>query len=120
VVVQTPAQQQTAASQQTAVTQSPAQQQTTNSQQTAATQAPAQQQTPASSALLLRYYRVREGDCYWRIAANPLVYNDRYQWPRLYEANKSKMVNPDNPHLIFPGMMVEIPSLNGELREGTY
>jgi nucleoid-associated protein YgaU len=79
--------------------------------------APAGTQT---SPTALRYYVVRPGDFYARISADPRVYNDGSLWRRLYEANREKMPDPDNPHLIFPGMTIEIPSLNGEPREGTY
>ena len=30
------------------------------------------------------------------------------------------MKNPNNPDLIYPGMKIEIPSVSGEFREGTY
>ena len=71
-----------------------------------------------------KYYVVRlimdARDCFDKIAAYPWVYNDRYQWRVLYEANKDKIHNPNNPHLIHPGQVFEIPSLSGEVREGTY
>ncbi|GHV88238.1 hypothetical protein AGMMS50267_05980 [Spirochaetia bacterium] len=66
-----------------------------------------------------RYYTVQSGDSYWRIAADPLVYNNPRLWRGLYEANRDKMEDPNNPNLIEPGMVIEIPSLNGEYREGT-
>lgn len=59
-------------------------------------------------------------DCYWRIAAKPWVYNDPFQWPVLYAANKAAMVDPANPDLVMPGMIIVIPSLKGEVREGEY
>jgi nucleoid-associated protein YgaU len=71
-----------------------------------------------------RYYVVRlimdARDCFDKIAAYPWVYNDRYQWRVLYEANKDKIRRPNNPHLIHPGQVFEIPSLRGEVREGIY
>lgn len=71
-----------------------------------------------------KYYTVRlnlkKRDCFWRIAAFPFVYNDPFKWKLLYEANKNKLKDPNNPHLIFPGMIMEIPSLYGEIREGEY
>jgi hypothetical protein len=70
------------------------------------------------------YYVVRripgKEDCYWRIAAYPFVYNNPLLWPKLYAANKAKMKHPDNPNLIYPGMIVKIPSVKGEVREGTW
>jgi nucleoid-associated protein YgaU len=54
-------------------------------------------------------YTVRWGDSLWKIAANPGVYNNPYQWRRLYNANKRNLINPNNPHLILPGMVLVIP-----------
>ncbi|MDR0761363.1 MAG: hypothetical protein LBF74_14855, partial [Treponema sp.] len=55
-------------------------------------------------------------DCFWDIAG--LVYGDPYRWPILYEANRSKLEDPDNPDLLEAGTVLEIPSINGERREG--
>ena len=79
----------------------------------------------SSSALVLpRYYTVVarpvNTDCYWNIAGMDGVYSDPFQWENLWHANKDAMKDPENPHLIFPGMVIEIPSLKGERREGTY
>ncbi len=59
-------------------------------------------------------------DCYWNIAKMPAVYGNGLLWPRLYMANKVRMRDPENPNLIYPGMIVEIPALRGEARDGTY
>ena len=59
-------------------------------------------------------------DCYWNISGRPYVYNNPLLWENLYQANKTKMKDPANPDLIYPGMKVEIPSITGEYREGTY
>ena len=71
-----------------------------------------------------QYYVVRlipeSRDCFDQIAAYPFVYNDRYQWRVLYEANKDKIQQPNNPHLIQPRQVFIIPSLRGEAREGVY
>jgi len=71
-----------------------------------------------------KYYVVRlildDRDCFNKIAGYSWVYNDRYEWRILYEANKNVIRHPDNPHLIHPGQVFEIPSLYGEIREGTY
>lgn len=73
---------------------------------------------------LPQYYIVRpwveSKDCYWNISARPYVYNNPTLWENLYRANKSNMRNPANPDLIHPGMKMEIPSISGEYREGTY
>jgi nucleoid-associated protein YgaU len=54
-----------------------------------------------------RYYSVQEGDSYTSIATD--IYNNPLLWSLLYQTNRSRMPNPDNPHLIFPGMIVEAP-----------
>lgn len=59
-------------------------------------------------------------DCYWNISGRPYVYNNPTLWENLYQANKAKMKDPANPDLIYPGMKMEIPSISGEYREGTY
>jgi hypothetical protein len=59
-------------------------------------------------------------DCLWRIAEMPFVYNDPMQWPLLYRANLSIMPDSKNPDLIEPGMVLTIPPLAGETREGNY
>ncbi len=79
---------------------------------------------PETEPVLPRYYVVRlipeRRDCFWRIAEYDFVYGDPWKWPILYEANRGKIPDPDNPHLILPGMVVEIPSIDGEVREGTW
>jgi nucleoid-associated protein YgaU len=67
-----------------------------------------------------RYYIIRAGDTFNSIAADPRVYDNRNEWFTLYQANRGKLENPDNPHLLTPGTMIEIPSIAGEAREGTY
>jgi nucleoid-associated protein YgaU len=61
---------------------------------------------------------LKQRDCLWRIAGFDFVYGDPHQWPRLYEANKDKFPQPDNPNLIVPGMILTIPSIHGEERSG--
>ncbi len=73
---------------------------------------------------LPRYYVVRlitdRRDCFWRIAEYDFVYGDPWQWRVLYEANKDKIPESDNPDWIEPGMILEIPSIAGEYRDGTW
>ena len=73
---------------------------------------------------LPKYYVVRPWastkDCFWNISGRPYVYNNPFLWENLYEANKEELSEPDNPNLILPGMKVEIPSISGEYRDGTY
>jgi nucleoid-associated protein YgaU len=67
-------------------------------------------------------YRVKNWvplkDCLWNIAAKPEIYEDPFQWRRIYNANKSKLPNPDNPDLVLPGTLLDIPSIKGEFRTG--
>ena len=69
----------------------------------------------------MQEYTVKTGDSYWSIADR--FYGDVQLWRIVYEANKDRMINPDNPHLIFPGMMLTIPHVfSGQSisRTGTY
>jgi len=78
----------------------------------------------SSRAGLAKQYTVRtwrvERDCLWTIAGYPWVYNDPWKWKVLYEANKDKMPEPGNPNLIEPGMVLDIPSIEGETRQGMW
>jgi hypothetical protein len=79
--------------------------------------------TPASGTLPMQYtvrtWRV-EKDCLWTIAGYSWVYGDPFKWRELYNANKDKMPDPANPDLIEPGMVLTIPSLQGESRQGIW
>ena len=59
-------------------------------------------------------------DCLWNIAALPEVYGDPLKWPILFNANRHRMPNPSNPDLILSGMVLEIPSIDGEVRKGAW
>ncbi|MDR1374069.1 MAG: LysM peptidoglycan-binding domain-containing protein [Treponema sp.] len=78
---------------------------------------------PSDGTLPARY-TVRtwqiERDCLWNIAGRPWAYGDPTKWRLLYDANKAKLPEPNNPDLIEPGMILDIPSLKGETREGTW
>lgn len=73
---------------------------------------------------LPEYYVVRRiperRDSFWRIAEYEFVYDNPWEWPRLYETNRDMLQDPDNPHLIQPGMEFRIPSLDNERREGVW
>ena len=77
-----------------------------------------------AAADLPAFYTVRlipeARDCFWRIAEYPFIYGDPWKWKILYEANKDKIPQPDNPDLIEPGIVLTIPSIAGELRSGTW
>jgi len=59
-------------------------------------------------------------DCLWNIAGRPWVYNDPYKWKILYEMNKTRMPDSNNADLIEPGMVLDIPSVKGETRQGMW
>jgi nucleoid-associated protein YgaU len=59
-------------------------------------------------------------DCLWNIAAMPWAYNDPFKWRVLYEANKSILPRPNRPNIITPGLVLTIPSIKGEIREGLW
>ncbi len=48
------------------------------------------------------------------------VYNNPVLWPLLWKANKDKLRDPENPNLLHPGTVLEIPSAKGETREGSF
>jgi nucleoid-associated protein YgaU len=78
----------------------------------------------AGSDTLPAQYTVRTWvtfkDCLWNIAGRPWAYNDPYKWKVLYEMNKDKLPESDNPDLIEPGMVLDIPSIKGEIRQGMW
>jgi hypothetical protein len=59
-------------------------------------------------------------DCLWNIAGRPWAYGDPHKWRLIYNANRAKFPNPDNPNVIEPGMVLDIPSLQSERREGAW
>ena len=71
-----------------------------------------------------RFYVVRlipeRRDCFWRIAGYDFIYDNPWEWRRIYEANRDKIPDPNNPDLIEPGTVLTIPSLRGETRSGTW
>ena len=59
-------------------------------------------------------------DCFWNIAGRPWVYGNPHQWRVLYNANKAKLPDPNNPNVLEPGTVLDIPSLKGEARQGAW
>jgi len=59
-------------------------------------------------------------DCLWNIAGRPWVYGNPRQWRVLYNANRAKFPDPNNPNWIEPGMILDIPSIKGEFRQGAW
>jgi len=78
----------------------------------------------SNASSLPKQYVVRtwavERDCLWNIAGYPWVYGDPMKWRELYNANRSRMPEPDNPDLIEPGFILDIPSIRGEARQGVW
>jgi hypothetical protein len=58
------------------------------------------------------------GDCFWNIAK--WFYDNPWRWLVIYEANKDKIPDPDNPNLIEVGTVIDIPAIRGEARTGRY
>ncbi len=54
-------------------------------------------------------YRVEKGDSLWKISSYRNIYNDPYQWKKIYQANRDKVKNPD---LIYIGQRLVIPPKN--------
>src|SRR5215203_5060010 len=59
---------------------------------------------PTSPQFGCRRYTVQEGDTLFSIAE--LFYGDGNQWPRIWNANRAQIPDPD---LIFPGQVLVIP-----------
>jgi hypothetical protein len=59
-------------------------------------------------------------DCFWNIAGRSWVYGDSTKWRLLYDANRSRLPEPNNPDLIRPGMILDIPSIGSETRQGMW
>ena len=50
------------------------------------------QQTPAVSGMK---YVVRKGDTLWKVSSQNKIYQDSFQWPLLYKANRDQVTDPD-------------------------
>ncbi len=78
----------------------------------------------SSFAVLPSQYRIRtwrgERDCLWNIAKNKAIYDDPFMWRKLYEVNKDKLPDKNNPDWVEPGIILDIPSIRGEKRSGMY
>lgn len=56
-------------------------------------------------------YTVVKGDCLWYIAKRKEHYGNGFAWPKIYNANRDQINNPD---LIFPKQVFKIPNLTEE------
>jgi len=80
---------------------------------------PATDGFPLPASYTIRAWSVSH-DCFWNIAGRPWVYGNPHQWRVLYNANKAKLPDPNNPNVIEPGTVLDIPSLKGEVRQGAW
>jgi len=53
-------------------------------------------------------YSVVKGDCLWKIAGKKDHYKNGFAWPKIYQANRDQI---KNPNLIYPKQNFKIPSL---------
>jgi nucleoid-associated protein YgaU len=51
-------------------------------------------------------YTVVDGDFLGKIAGYGIVYNNRGEWPQLYEGNRGII---SDPNLIYPGQILDVP-----------
>lgn len=56
-------------------------------------------------------YTVVKGDCLWNIAKKKEHYDNPFAWPKIYQANRDQIKNPD---LIYPKQIFKIPNLTEE------
>ncbi len=54
-------------------------------------------------------YTVVKGDCLWFIAKKKDFYGNAFAWPKIYQANRDQI---KNPNLIYPKQTFKIPPLN--------
>ena len=56
-------------------------------------------------------YTVVKGDHLWKIAGKEAHYANSFAWPKIYNANRDQIKNPD---LIYPKQVFKIPNLTDE------
>lgn len=56
-------------------------------------------------------YNVVKGDCLWFIAKKKDFYGNGFAWPKIYQANRDQI---KNPNLIFPKQIFKIPNLTDD------
>lgn len=66
----------------------------------------APESNPASSTETVpQKYEVKKGDCLWTISGKPDIYDDSFQWPLIFKANRDQIEDPDE---ISPGQVFNI------------
>jgi nucleoid-associated protein YgaU len=48
----------------------------------------------------------RDRDCLWNIAKKPKIYDNAFLWPKIWQANRDQIKNPD---IIHPGQKLTVP-----------
>ncbi len=61
-------------------------------------------------------YKVKKGECLWKISSYKEIYNDPFMWPLIYRANKDKIKDPD---LIYPGQVFNIDRMYTESQKNS-
>ncbi|MEE9430865.1 MAG: LysM peptidoglycan-binding domain-containing protein [Melioribacteraceae bacterium] len=56
-------------------------------------------------------YNVKRGDHLWGISKKSQHYGNGHAWPKIYNANRDKIKNPD---LIYPNQLLTVPNLTDE------
>lgn len=56
-------------------------------------------------------YSVVKGDCLWLIAKKKEHYGNGFAWPKIFQANKDQI---KNPNLIYPKQVFKIPALTDD------
>jgi Tfp pilus assembly protein FimV len=84
---------------------------------TALAELPFSPSAEVAKARLPRQYMVQRGDTLRDIAVRAGIYWNGTLWSGIYNANRDKIATPD---LILPGIVLTIPSLRGEIREGMW
>ncbi len=51
--------------------------------------------TPEVAKASGKKYIVKKGDTLWDISGNSSIYNDNFQWPLLFKANRDQIEDPD-------------------------
>jgi nucleoid-associated protein YgaU len=83
-----------------------------------ASSAAASSAAPTAAATADRW-TVRPGECFWTIAESVLTQAGGRPptdgeivpyWQRLIAANRAELAHPENPDLIFPGQVFQVPA----------
>ncbi len=48
----------------------------------------------------------KDRDCLWNIAKKPKIYDNAFLWPKIWQANRNQIKNPD---IIHPGQKLTVP-----------